>query len=284
MEGRVLAGHRALITGASSGIGAATARGLAARGADLVLAARRRDRLDVLAGELRAEHGATVEVIEIDLSRPGSADALWHATGGTIDILVNNAGFGSMRPFGEVEIERERAMLQLNVMTLVELTHLFVAARRAAHPPSGRRSHILNVSSIAAWQALPWFATYAASKSFVRDFSEALYYELRPYGISVTCLCPGGTRTEFHDVAGSGQYGRIANASMLSAERVAEIGVRAMLRGRKTVVSGVLNKIACFLTARSPRGLATRSAVLVMGGPRRGALPPGSPEEPKTTP
>src|SRR5262245_42715384 len=138
MEGRVLggktlAGHRALITGASSGIGAAIARGLAGRGADLGLAARRRDRLDALADDIRGAHGVSVDVVEIDLGRAGSADVLWQAATrkGGVDILVNNAGFGSMRPFGDVDLERERAMLQLNVMTLVELTHRFVADHRA---------------------------------------------------------------------------------------------------------------------------------------------------------
>ena len=271
---RPLADHRALVTGASSGIGAAIARQLAARGADLVITARRGDLLTQLAADLRAAHGVTVDVVEADLGQPGATDALWRAATAArpVDILVNNAGFGHLRPFGEVPLDRERELLQVNVLSIVELSHHFVAAHR---PP--RRGHVLNVSSIAAWQAVPWFAAYASSKAFVRDFSEAIHYELAPRGIAVTCLCPGGTRTDFHAVAGSGNYGWLANASMLSAERVAEIGVRAMLRGKKTVVTGVLNKIACFLTSLSPRGLASRVSVLVMGGERHGQLPPRAP-------
>jgi len=275
MADRLLSGTRALVTGASSGIGAAIARRLAVRGAALVLAARRRDRMEALAGELRSSAGVTVDVVEVDLTAPGATRALWQAAtaGGTIEILINNAGFGMMRPFGAVDLEREHAMLQLNILSLVELTHHFVndVLGRAPRPA---RAHVLNVASLAAWQALPWFASYAASKAFVRDFSEAIHYELKPQGVAVTCLCPGGTRTEFHELAGAGNYGWLANRSLLSAERVAELGVRAMLRGKKTIVPGVLNNIARFLTSLSPRGLASRTAVLLMGGPRRGALPP----------
>jgi uncharacterized protein len=271
MSERPLADHRALVTGASSGIGAAVARSLAARGADLVLTARRGDLLAQLAAELRTRDGVTVDVIEADLGQPGVTDDVWRAATDSrpIDILVNNAGFGHLRPFGEVPLVRERELLQVNVIALVELTHHFVTAHRP-----GRRAYVLNVASIAAWQAVPWFAAYASSKAYVRDFSEAIHYELAPRGIGVTCLCPGGTRTDFHALAGSGNYGWLANASMLSAERVAEIGVRAMLRGKKTVVTGLLNKIACFLTSLAPRGLASRASVLVMGGERHGQLPP----------
>jgi short-subunit dehydrogenase len=272
---RSLAEHRALVTGASSGIGAAIARRLAARGAGLVLTARREELLTALAGELRAA-GTPVEIVVADLGVAGATDAVWGAAtaGGPIDILVNNAGFGHLRPFGEVDLGRERELLQLNIVSLVELTHHFVTSRGTS-----RRGHVMNVSSIAAWQAVPWFATYASSKGFVRDFSEAIHYELAGKGIAVTCLCPGGTRTDFHAGAGAGNYGALANISMLSAERVAEIGVRAMLRGKKTVVTGLLNKIACFFTGLAPRGLASRASTFVMGGERHGQLPPRAPRQ-----
>jgi short-subunit dehydrogenase len=278
MSDRPLADHRALVTGASSGIGAAIARRLAARGAGLVLTARRRDLLDGLAAELRAT-GVAVDVVVADLGQPGATADVWRAAtaAGAIDILVNNAGFGHLRPFGEVELDRERELLQVNVVSLVELTHHFVTSRGPGRP--GRRGHVMNVSSIAAWQAVPWFASYASSKGFVRDFSEAIHYELAGRGIAVTCLCPGGTKTDFHAGAGAGNYGALANISMLTAERVAEIGVRAMLRGKKTVVTGVLNKIACFFTSLAPRGLASRASVFVMGGERHGQLPPRAPRQ-----
>jgi short-subunit dehydrogenase len=263
----VLSGKRALVTGASSGIGAAVARELAARGAALVITARRVDRLEALAVELR-KAGATVAVVAGDLGAPGGEDRVWKAAtdGGPIEVLVNNAGFGHFRPFADVAAERDVEMLQLNVASLVALCHRFVAQNLA-------RGWILNVASIAAYQSVPYFATYAASKAFVRNFSEALHYELRARGTTVTCLCPGGTHTEFHGVAGAGDYGAIANLSMLSAEKVAAIGVRAMLRGKKTVVSGVMNKLSCFFVRFVPRGVSSRAAVWLTGRPKTAQLP-----------
>lgn len=268
-----LSGYRALVTGASSGIGAEIARALARRGARLVVVARREDRLRALAAELTAEHGVEVEVVTADLGAPGGALEAWQraTAGGAIDVLINNAGFGHFRPFGSVAAERELAMLQLNVAAVVELAHAFVAAHAGRAPE--RPAYLMNVSSIAAWQATPNFATYAASKAFVRNFSEALHYEQRGRGVVVSCLCPGGTVTDFHAIAGAGDYGWLANASMLPAATVAEKGVRALLRGKKTLVTGVLNKLACFFTGLSPRWLASRASVFVMGAPRPGALP-----------
>ncbi len=268
-----LSGYRALITGASSGIGADIARALARRGATLVVVARRDDRLRTLAAELTAAHGVAVEVIAADLTAAGAAAEVWRAAlaTGPVDILINNAGFGHFRPFGAVAIARELEMVQLNVAVVVELAHAFVAAHVGRDP--ARPAYLMNVSSIAAWQATPNFATYAASKAFVRNFSEALYYEQRGRGVQVSCLCPGGTTTDFHAVAGAGNYGKLANASMLSAAAVAEQGVRALLRGKKTLVTGVLNKIACFFTGLLPRWIASRASVFVMGRPRTDALP-----------
>lgn len=265
-----LAGHRALVTGASSGIGADIARSLAARGADLVISARRADRLEALAAELRAAHGVAVDVVPADLGAPGGATALWAAATANrpVDILINNAGFGHFRPFATVDAARDAEMLQLNVSAVVELCHRLVDGIAA-----GRPGWILNVASIAAWQAAPNFATYGASKAFVRSFSEALHYELEPRGIKVTCLCPGGTHTEFHTVAGAGDYGAIARASMLPAATVAEQGVRAMLGGKKTLVTGLLNKLACFFTGLMPRGLSSRASIFILGAPKTAALP-----------
>ncbi len=268
-----LSGYRALVTGASAGIGAEIARSLARRGAALVLTARRGPELEALAAELRAAHAVAVEVLVADLAAPDAARPLWEraTAGGAVDILVNNAGFGHFRPFGEVAVTREAEMLRLNILTVVELGHAFVTAHRDR--PPGRPAYLLNVASMAAWQPVPNFSTYAASKVFVRNWSEALTLEQRGTGIRVTCLCPGGTVTEFHATAGAGNYGRLANASMLPAAAVAEAGVRALLRGKKTVVTGVLNKLSCFLTGLAPRWLSSRASTWVMGKPRRDALP-----------
>ena len=108
---------------------------------------------------------------------------------------------------------------------------------------------------------------------FLRSFSESLHYEVKPRGVRVTCLCPGGTHTEFHEIAGAGDYGAIARASMLPSAKVAEAGVRAMLRGKKTLVTGLLNKLACFFTGFAPRGLSSRASMFILGAPRRAALP-----------
>lgn len=264
---RVLGGHRALVTGASSGIGVDIARALAARGCDLVITARRADRLEAVADELR-KLNVNVEVIAHDLGAPGGAAAVWAAAtnNAKIDVLINNAGFGYFRAFADVDAARDAEMLQLNVAAVVELCHYFVRDLPAPAP-----GWILNVASIAAWQAAPNFATYGATKAFVRNFSEALHYEVKPR-IKVSCLCPGGTHTEFHAAAGAGDYGWLARKSMLPSDVVAEKGVRAMLRGKKTLVTGVLNKLSCFFASLSHRGMASRASYLVLGKPRL-ALP-----------
>jgi short-subunit dehydrogenase len=239
-----------------------------------VITARRQAALEALAAELRAAHGVAVDVVVADLGAAGGAQALWTAATGTrpVDLLVNNAGFGTFRRFATTDWARDAEMLQLNVTSLVELCHHFVTAHRARVQPGP--AHILNVASIAAFQAVPHFANYGATKAYVRSFSEALHYELAAEGIAVTCLAPGGTESEFHGVAGAGGYGKLASASMLSAEAVAEVGVRAVLAGKKTVVPGVLNRVAVGALRLLPTGLQSRASAFVMGPPRDQALPP----------
>jgi uncharacterized protein len=269
-----LSGLRALVTGASSGIGAAIARLLAADGADLVITARRRKQLDDLAAELRASAKVKVEVIVADLGTPAAAGTLWNAAtaGGAIDLLINNAGFGYFRAFAGSSWDRDAELVQLNMTSLVELTRRFVDARRGA---TGR-GHVVNIASIGAYQSVPQFAVYAASKAFVRNFTEALHDELRGdrSATTATCVCPGGTTTEFHAAAGAGDYGWLANASMLSAEAVAAISVRAMKKGKRTVIPGLLNKLSCFGVRFVPRRLASWMATRVLGTPKTAALPP----------
>ena len=261
-----LTGLRALVTGASSGIGAAIARDLAARGVHLVLTARRRDALDGVAGELSAR-GVRTDVIPADLGTAAAARVLWLTASATgpIDILVNNAGFGYFRAFSEVERSRDLEMVQLNITSLVELSRLFVDA----HAGAAKRGYLLNIASIGAYQSVPNMALYAASKAFVRNFTEGLHDELRGTKLSATCVCPGGTRTAFHAAAGAGNYSWIANASMMSAERVASASVRAMIAGRRTMIPGLVNKLSCFGVRLVPRAFASWLARRVLGKPMR---------------
>lgn len=273
-----LTGKRALVTGASSGIGAAIARILAAEGVELVLTARRRDALDQVAAECAAtatggSGKASASVIVADLGKPGAAAALWaEATAGgaaPIDILINNAGFGYFRPFAAADWERDAELLQLNVTSLVELARRFVSARAG----KTERAYVLNVASIAAYQSVPGFAVYSSSKAFVRNFSEALHDEFAGTPISVTCICPGGTKTDFHAQAGAGDYGWIANQSMMSAEAVAKIAVRALRKGKRNVIPGLVNKLSCWGVRLVPRRVASWMATRVLGRPRGEALP-----------
>jgi len=276
-----LGGKRALVTGASSGIGAAIARELAAQRVDLVLTARRKSALDAIAAECGAM-GVRVDVVIADLGHPEAAVPLWAAAraGGAIDICINNAGFGYFRPFAEIEWERDAEMVQLNVTALVQLSHLFVRAR-AADPG---RAYLLNIASIGAYQSVPNMALYAATKAFVRNFTEALHDEHAGTPVSATVVCPGGTKTEFHANAGAGDYSWIANASMMSAERCAKICVRAMSRGKRTVIPGLINKLSCFGVRLVPRWFASWMANRVLGKPRPGALPTRASQTQGTTP
>ncbi len=260
-------GKRALITGASSGIGAAVARELATCGVDLVLTARRRDALDKVAADCAR---VRVDIVTSDLGKPESAHVLWDAAtaGGPIDILFNNAGFGYFRRFDAVDWARDAELVQLNMTSLVELARRFVDARKG----SDARAYLVNIASIGAYQSVPNMALYAASKAFVRNFSEGLHDEHRGSPISVTCVCPGGTHTEFHATAGAGDYSWLANLSMMSAEAVAHAAIRAMIAGRRTVIPGFLNKLSCFAVRLVPRRFASWTAARVLGKPRL-ALP-----------
>ncbi|HEY4244275.1 MAG TPA: SDR family NAD(P)-dependent oxidoreductase [Kofleriaceae bacterium] len=253
---------RAVVTGASSGIGADIARELSRLGASLVLTARRADALAAVAKECEA---ATVVVA--DLGTPeGVATLAPHVR--DADILVNNAGFGYFRRFAEADAARDAELVQLNIASLAALSRIFVDGRRG-----GSRAYLLNIASIAAYQSVPNFALYAASKAFVRNFTEALHDELRGTPLSATVVCPGGTHTAFHAAAGAGNYGWLANASMMSSAAVAKIGVRAMLRRKRTVVPGVLNKLSCWSVRFVPRVIASWAAGRVLGAPGTKALP-----------
>ncbi len=234
-----------LITGASAGLGEEFARQLSERGQRLVLVARRKDRLDALAGEL-----GNARSIALDLSQKGSTEVLMAdvaKAGEQVDTLINNAGFGLIGRFANRDPERLREMIDLNVGTLTDLT-------RAAVPQMIERGRgaILNVASTAAFQASPGMAVYFATKAYVLSLSEALHEELKPHGIKVSCLCPGPTKTEFGDVAGFRSNGWVDRISM-DAPTVVRKGLAGLDKNRAVVVPGLLNKVGAAGTRLVPR-------------------------------
>lgn len=245
-------GGRALVTGASAGLGAEFAAQLAARGMDLVLAARRRERLESLAAELR-EGGVAVEVVAVDLLEPGAPGRLWREATARrpIDLLVNNAGFGAQGRFDEIDLERQRDMVALNCTALLELAHAALATMR----PRGSGA-IINVASIAAHQPVPYLATYAASKSFVLSLSQALWAENRSAGVRVLALSPGRTPTEFQRIAGTGDP--TDSFGVREPGEVVAAALRALERGEVEVVPGAANALATGLGRLVPRALLLR--------------------------
>jgi short-subunit dehydrogenase len=259
----------ALITGASSGIGKELARLFAADGHGVVLVARRLARLEDLAGELRARHRANVWPVACDLAAEGGVERLLADVaerGLSIDYLVNDAGVGTTGRFTDSPAERELAMVELNVMAVVRLTHALLPAMLARG-----QGRILNIGSTAGFQPGPFMATYYASKAFVNHFSEALAHELRGSGVTVTLSCPGPTRTEFGDISGVGRA-TLFKLSVASAESVAREAYRAFLAGRVLVVHGWLNRLGIALLRVSPRAWV-RAIVASLN------RPPGEPEQ-----
>lgn len=242
----------ALITGASAGLGVEFARQLSSKGHRLVLAARRRDRLDALVAEL-----GNARAIEIDLSEPGATAALMsdlREAGDQVDLLVNNAGFGLRGPFAELDAARQREMIDLNCGALTEL------CRAVAPAMLERRSGaILNVASTAAFQPGPWMAVYFATKAYVLSFTEALHEELKPHGVKVSALCPGPTRTEFGAVAGIQSLGQFDRLSM-EAGPVVRAGLEGLENNRAVVIPGTTNRIGAWSTRFAPRSFVRRVA------------------------
>jgi short-subunit dehydrogenase len=244
----------ALITGASAGIGREFAQLYAAEGYDLVLVARDRDRLDTLASEIRAKHQRTVYVVAKDLSeREAVVEIFREISNAAIDVdaLVNNAGFGLLGYFWEADAAATMRMVYVNIAALTELTHLFLPAMIKR-----RRGHVLNIASTAAFQPGPLMAVYFASKAYVVSFSQALYNEARNFGVTVTALCPGATRTEFAERAGMTGTRLFKSAPGMSAAEVARIGYHAVRAGKPLVVAGLLNRLMAFSTRLIPAQLA----------------------------
>lgn len=237
---------RTLVTGASSGIGAAFARALAARGSDLVLVARREDRLHALAEELRSSYGITAEVVPADLSRSGIGPELRERTG-PVDMLVNNAGFATHGMLADSDHARLEDEIHVDVRALVSLTRAYLPDQLAAG-----RGAVVNIASTASFQPIPGMAVYGAAKAFVRSFTEAVWHEARPHGVKVLSVSPGATSTEFFDVVGttSAAVGRFQ-----TPEDVVETAMRA-LDARRTppgVVSGRANAMTAAMTRFLPR-------------------------------
>jgi short-subunit dehydrogenase len=242
---------RAIVTGASGGLGLEFAKLLAKDGADLVLVARSGDKLERLASELRAAHGTKVETIAQDL---GVFDAVARITGRVreCDVLINNAGFANRGKFDEIAPEATREELLLDVVTLTELTRAYLPGMRAAR--SGR---ILNVASTAGFLPGPYGAVYYAAKAYVISFSQAIAEELRGSGVTVTCLCPGATDTGFADRANM-RNTLLFRMPRADAPSVALAGYRAMLAGHDLCVPGLRNQLTGVFAKFAPRRMLLR--------------------------
>lgn len=248
---------RALVTGASRGIGLALARVLARHGHDLVLTARSEDELKARAGKIEETHGVSVHVIAGDLTDPHTPRRLsdeLEERGMDIGILVNNAGFGSHGPFHEQELSTHLDMIRLNVEALTQLTGLFLPAmvRRGS-------GWILQVASTAAFQPGPLMSVYYASKAFVLHFSEAIGEEVKDSGVTVTTLCPGPVPTSFQERARMERSALVSGAlPMLTPEEAAEAGYRGLVRGKRVVVPGLMNKLGAQAIRLTPRALVRK--------------------------
>lgn len=257
-----LAFLHALVTGASSGIGVDFARLLASEGADLVLVARREERLRALAAELAAAHGVKTTVVAADLSRPDGPARVFEATQALerpVDILINNAGFGYHGPCAEGERERQLGIIDVNARALVDLSLRYLPLMLAQG-----RGYILNVASTAAYGPIPFFCTYAATKALVHRFSVGLHHELRRRGIVVTVLNPGPTETEFLAATGK-QATRLARLMWMPSERVARAGLEGLAAGRAVVVPGLRNKLSALLSSAFPERWTAPIAGRLMG-------------------
>jgi short-subunit dehydrogenase len=259
--GKELDGKWALVTGASSGIGVVLAEELAARGASIVLVARRRQALEKVAERICSQHGVNAQVLAADLVRPGEPERLFDSLkkgGVSISILANNAGFGTYGTFDSIDPATEEAMIDLDIKALVRLTRLFVGPMRAAG-----FGHVLLTASTGAYNPGPLYSVYCAAKAFVLSYGLAIRQELRGTGVTVTVLSPGVTKTEFHQVAGH-EKNRFKERTGMEAGPVGRAAIRALLRGKAQVVPGFVNKIVAFSARLAPRPLMAAISSRVM--------------------
>ncbi|WP_329162034.1 SDR family oxidoreductase [Streptomyces sp. NBC_01717] len=269
-------GRTALVTGASSGIGAAFTRELAARGCQVVLVARREQRLTELAAEIENRYARPAHVVVADLSLPTAPAAVHAATeklGLHIDILVNNAGFATYGPFDTIDPDREHAMVMVNAAAVVDLTHHYLPGMLTEGGGA-----VINVSSVAAFQAVPFQAVYAASKAFVEAFSESLWAEYRARGIRIVACCPSATDTEYFQVLGNDDEARMGPKR--PPEGVVRDTLRALERNRPHVVIGYPWKLVALVPRVVPRATMARFGERIMrpnrhpGSQRRQDVPP----------
>jgi short-subunit dehydrogenase len=244
-----------LITGASTGIGAAFARKLAARGRNVLLVARSEDKLIALCNELGRLTSIRAQYVALDLQQPDSGAQLFEETQKReleIDMLINNAGYGSMGDFARLDLDRELEMIQLNVRAVVDLTHRFIGPMRER-----KRGTIINVASTAGFQAVPYMSTYAATKAFVLTFSEALAEENRLHGIHVMALCPGVTETNFFEAS---KIDRPPMRTIQTPEEVVDAALRALDRHKTVAISGWTNWFVVEAERFVPRSMVTKLA------------------------
>lgn len=248
-------GKWALVTGASAGIGLELASQLAAGGANLVLTARRTDRLTELANELRTKHKIQTEVFSADLAQFHAPDEIFGFTEGKrlpIDVLINNAGFGAYGNFYQVERQRYLDMVQVNCAAVVNLTHLYLPGMIARHA-----GYVMIVASTASFQAVPYISVYAATKAFDLLFAEGLAEEVRRHGVNVSALCPGSTESEFLQVAKQTEH---RSGPAETAAKVARVGLEALASGKSRTISGTRNWLGVEAQRLVPHNLVTRIA------------------------
>jgi hypothetical protein len=257
-------GRWALVTGASSGIGAAIVRELAASGAKLILTARRRGRLESLAAELAAK-GTETRIVTADLNDPAAPEQIYDATEGaglSVDILINNAGLGQYGSFYTSPVEQELGQVRVNCEAVVRLSRLFVPRM-----VERRRGWVLVVASTASFQPIPYITTYAATKVFDRFFALGLAAEVAQFGVKVTALCPGPTESEFFDVANAAVF---KERGVQPTPEVARLAVAALARGQRTIIPNFSGKLTASLVRFAPVGLITR-VIEKIARPKSGA-------------
>lgn len=250
---------KVLVTGASQGIGAALAHEFAKRGGDLILTARSQNRLEQVAEECRKLGSKNVRVLPADLSNPESWNQIVQAaTDFKINTLVNNAGYGLWGDFAEIPLEELQKNMRLNMDSLVALTHRLIPVLKESP-----RGYILNVASTTAYQALPTFAVYAATKSFVLSWSRAIHHELKKQGVWVTALVPGATDTGFIGRAGLQHMEKTAKKVSMTSKDVAKFGIENLLRGRNEAIPGFLNKFSAQMIPLVPKKWVEKAAASI---------------------
>jgi short-subunit dehydrogenase len=249
----------ALITGASKGIGKAIACNLAAKKINLLLIARSGNLLNEIADELTKKYAIDVKYLSVDLAGKDAAEDIfgWVTINNIqVDILINNAGYGLSGNFEKYTAQDHADMMNVNMISMVKLTSLFLPILKQQE-----RSYILNIASAAAYQAVPYLSTYAASKSFVVSFSRGLQYELRKTNVSVTCISPGGTDTDFALRADVGKKAMKAGEKLnMTPANVATIAVNSMFKKRREVITGLINKVGALMVWLTPKRLSEKFA------------------------